>query len=118
MLSEISLAFISFINYFFIPVVSLRIYCKRHSINWKCSFELFYHYVIMCVLNLPIGRICASMVERILSTSVLAESAKYTLLALAVAIVIPYVLEVLEKLIKVDVEITKEKRRDKRENEN
>lgn len=117
MLSETSLAFISFINYFFIPVVSLHIYCKRREIAWKCSFELFYQYIVMCLLNLVIGRICASVVERFTSVSVLAESTKYTMLALVVAVVLPYVIEVLEKFVKVDVEVTKEKK-DKGENEN
>lgn len=117
MLSETSLAFISFINYFFIPVVSLRIYSKRHDIAWKCSFELFFQYVVMCLLNLPVGRVCAAVVEKLTSVRVLADSAKYTLLALAAAIVLPYVIEVLEKFVKVDVEVTKEKRREKGEHE-
>ena len=107
MLSEVSLSFVSFINYFFVPIVSVRIYCKRHSIDWKCSAELLYWYVVMCVLNLPLGRICASVVEKITAGSFLAESTKYTILALVVAVVIPYAVEAVEKLVQVDVEITK-----------
>lgn len=107
MLSEVSLAFISFINYFMVPVISLRIYCKRHSIEWNCSLGLLYKYIVMCVLNLPLGRVCAAVVERITSSIILAESTKYTMLALVVAIMLPYAIEVVEKLVQVDVEINK-----------
>lgn len=115
MLSETSLAFISFINYFMIPVISLHIYCKRHSMEWKCSLELFYKYIVMCVLNLPLGRVCVSVVEKITSSAILAESTKYTIFALVVAIILPYAIEVVEKLVQVDVEINKTDVPNKRE---
>lgn len=117
-LSETSLTFISFINYFMIPVISLRIYCKRHSIEWKVSLEVVYKYILMCVLNLPVGRVCASVVGRILETSILAESTKYTVLALVVAVIIPYAVEVFEKLVKVEVEIAKVEKQKKSEKQN
>ena len=118
MLSETSLSYISFIHYFFIPIISLRIYCKRHSLHWAFSIELFYQYVVMCLLILPAGRICASVVERITATSILAESTKYTIIAIVAAVVIPYAREAIEKFVKIDVEITKEKKQDKREKKN
>ena len=115
MLSETSLAFISFINYFFIPIISVRIYCKRHSIDWKCTAELLYRYVVMCVLNLPLGRVCVSVVERITASIILAESTKYTMIALVVAVIVPYAIEVVEKLIEVDVEISNVEKQKKSE---
>lgn len=115
MLSETSLVFISFINYFLVPVISVRIYCKRHLIDWKCTAELFYRYVVMCVLNLPLGRICASVVGKNTGSIILAESTKYTIIALLVAVVVPYAIEVVEKLIQADVEISKIEKQKKSE---
>lgn len=113
MLTEISLGFISFINYFFVPVISLRIYSTRHTTKWEFSPEILYQYILMCVLNMPVGRVVATLAEKVMSTTILADSTKYTLLALVVAVVLPYIIEVLEKLIRVEVEIelngTKEK---------
>ena len=106
MLTETSLGLISAINYFFVPVISLRIYGMRHKIKWVFSAELFYLYALMCVINLPAGRVAVTLVERLFyTTQILADSTRYTIVAIAVAIVIPYAIEVVEKLIKIEVEI-------------
>jgi len=110
MISPLSFSFISFINYFMIPLISLRIYCKRHSLEWKCSMEFLYRYVLMCIINLPVGRVLAAIVEKITSTVVHGEATKYTIVALIGAVCIPYAMEIIEKFIHVDVEIHNKKK--------
>jgi len=72
----------------------------------------------MCVLNLPVGRVCASVVGRILETSIHAETTKYTVLALITAVIVPYAIEVFEKLVKVEVVIAKVEKQKKSEKQN
>lgn len=103
MLSNLSFSFISFINFFFIPLISLRIYNKRHSLKWELSFELFYNYSLSCIFNLISTRIIATWIESTTATICHGESTKYTMIAVLTAVILPFIVEVIEKIIKVDV---------------
>lgn len=115
MLSELSLAFISFINYFFIPIIGLKVYCKRHCLEWKLSSEVVYKYVLFCVLNLVLGRVVASAVEKVVMTTIVAESTKYTLIALVCTAVLPYFMEIIEKYLYIEVTIHRVERNEKKD---
>lgn len=115
MLSELSLAFISFINYFFIPIIGLKVYCKRHSLEWELSSELAYKYILFCVLNLIFGRVAASIIEKVLVTIIIAESTKYTLVALVCVSVLPYFIEIVEKYFRIEVTIHRVERNEKKD---
>lgn len=104
-MSLISLSMLAFINYFTIPIIGLRIYNIRHSIDWNVSFENFYRYALICVLNLPFTRVFVVVVEKITSLVVTAESVKYTVLAVFSVIMLAYIMEWFEKNVKVNVEI-------------
>lgn len=105
MLSIITLGFIGFINLFFIPFISLRIYCKRHSIEWGFTPDMVFIYILMTILNLPFTRVLANVMENILISEVHAESSKYTVVALIVAVFLPYVIEIVEKVVHIQVSI-------------
>lgn len=105
MLSAITLSFIGFINLFFIPFISLRIYCKRNSIKWELTADTIFFYVLMTVLNFPFARIFANLLENFLMVECHAESSKYTVVALVTAVLLPYIIEIIEKVVHIQVEI-------------
>lgn len=118
MLTDSSLALITFINLFLIPFISLRIYCKRHTIEWKITFELAYRYALFCILNLPFTRIACSLLKKIFGTVYLADSSKYTLIAIITATLLPILVEIVEHYVKIDVDIDykkNKKTKDKKE---
>lgn len=106
MLTDTSLGLITFINLFFIPILSLRIYCKRNSIEWKFNFDLVYRYTLFCILNLPFTRVFTAGLEKILHITCLADSSKYTLVAIVTAAILPFLVEIVEHYVHVDVSIT------------
>lgn len=105
MLTDTSLGIITFINLLFIPFISLRIYCKRNSINWKLDFELFYRYILFCIFNLPLTRITCSILEKLTGVVCLADSSKYTIIGKITAIMLPFLCEIAEHYIKINVTI-------------
>lgn len=106
MISATSLFYISFINIFMIPIIGVRVYYKRHDIKWKISSDFLFYYILIAVLNLLLVRVVGLLIEKVLANVITVESIKYTLIALICSIAIPYIMEVIEKYIKVDVEIT------------
>lgn len=114
MLTDSSLALITFINLFFIPFISLRIYCKRNNIEWKLNFELVYRYVFFSILNLPFARVFASIIEKQFGIICNADSTKYTLVAILTACILPILIEIIEHRIKLDVIITYKNKKEKK----
>lgn len=89
-----------------IPIISLKIYCERHSIKWAFTAQFTFLYVLMTVLNIPLTRILVNVVEAILSTTIYVETTKYTVIAIISCILLPYIMECVEKFIQVNVEIS------------
>lgn len=117
MLTDTSLALITFINLFLIPLISLRIYYKRSSLEATFNFELVFRYALYCILNLLFARITCSLLEKTIGLVCLADSSKYTLIALITASILPFIVEIIEHFIKVDVTINyKEKNKNKEKN--
>lgn len=105
MVSNISYGLICAINLLAIPVISLKIYGVRHKIQWGFNFDTIYWYCLLCVLNLPITRGLSVGVEKIALIKVHAESTKYTVLAIISAILIPYIIEVFQTYLHINVQI-------------
>ena len=38
-MTVVTLGLISFINLFFVPIIGVKIYCKRHEIEWCVTTE-------------------------------------------------------------------------------
>ena len=114
MISESSLFIISFINCFLVPLIGVRIYCRRHNIEWKASFELLYKYVLFCVLNLIVARGGATVIENIVEITIVVESIKYTVISFVSTVFLPYCLEVIEKFFQIKVTIYKVERDEKK----
>lgn len=118
MLSNISLSFMSFINLFFIPVIGLRIYCKRNHISWELHLEMLYHYILITVLNIPLTHILVNIVESIISDTIYVETTKYTIIALISCVILPFALEVIRTFFKINVCISSRKKLGGTENDN
>lgn len=103
-MTNISLAFVSFVNYFFVPVIGLKIYSERHKKMCKVSFETFFHYVLMVVLNIPFTRVFVNLTEGLLGNTINAESSIYTIIASVSVMILAFGLEVIDKLISDDFE--------------
>lgn len=114
MLTDSSLALITFINLFFTPFISLRIYCKRNNTEWKFNFELAYRYALFCILNLPFARVFASIIEKQFGIICNANSTKYTLVAILTASILPILIEIIEHHIKLDFVITYKSKKEKK----
>lgn len=117
MLSNISLAFMSLINLFFIPVIGLRIYCKRNLISWKMHLEILYHYILITVLNIPLTHILVNMAEAIITDTIYVETTKYTIIALISCVILSFALEVIRTFFKINVCISPRKKLGGTENE-
>ncbi len=105
MLTDTSLALITFINLFLIPLISLRIYTKRNSIEWVINFDLVYKYALFCIMNLPFTRLFTSMLEKI-GIVCLPDSSKYTLVAIVSAILLALLFEIIKHYVDIEVVIT------------
>lgn len=109
MLTDSSLVLITFINLFFVPLISLRIYCKRNSVKWIINFELAYQYALFCILNLFFSRIVCAFIEKNWGIVCLADSAKYTLVAFIISALLPVLIEIIERYVKIEVIIEDKK---------
>lgn len=117
MLSNISLSFMSFINLFFIPVIGLRIYCKRNRISLELHSEVLYHYILITVLNIPLTHILGNLVEAVITEAIYVETAKYTLISLISCVMLPFAIEVIRTFFKINVCISPRKKLGGTENE-
>ena len=106
-MSSISLSFVSFVNYFLIPIIGLKIYSERYQRPCNMSFDTLYRYVLITVLNIPFTRIFVNMIEGLLNNNINSESSVYTIVAALSVMILTYVLEVVDKLITVEIEIKK-----------
>lgn len=109
-MSGISLAFVSFVNYFFVPILGLKIYSERHNTLCKISFNTLYQYVLITLLNIPFTRIFVNGIEKFWGNNINSESSVYTIIAIVSVVILVYVLEVVGKLIDVEVEIIKKEK--------
>jgi len=112
----ITLGFISFINLFFIPIIGLKVYCKRHGIEWNITMETGYLYVLFTVLNFLLVHVFLEVVEGIMHMVIHLEMSKYTVVALVSSIVLAFFMEGIEKYVhvKVSVSVRESKRKEKR----
>lgn len=114
----ITLGFISFINLFLIPIVGLRIYCKRHDIEWRTTSETGYLYILFTVLNFLLTHVFLEIVEITTHMVIHLEMSKYTIVALVSCALLAFIMEGIEKYLHVNVSVAirKTKQNDKQEN--
>ena len=72
------------------------------------SFEMFYNYVLMTVLNLPITHVLLSVANKILGVAININGVKCLILSVVSAIILPILMEVFENRFSVKIETEKE----------
>ena len=111
-MTSITLSFISFINYFLVPVIGLKIYKKRRNQLCKVSVDSFMTYVQLLCLNLIATRPCANMIEQFTNTMLTAETVKYTIVSIGVMLLLVFTMEILEKFVHIDITIQRKEVKD------
>lgn len=101
----VDVIFREFINLFFVPLISVYIYCIRNQIKLVFSGANFIRYGIMLVMNVLISDILVKIVQTFHELDFSREGVKYGFVASVVAVTLPYAIEIIKKCIKVDLEI-------------
>ncbi len=110
MLSQLGLSSMAFINLFLIPIIGLRIYCKRNNIIFDFSKKTLYYYIIITVLNVVLTHLLLLAAEAIISDTIYLESSKYTILALVSCVLLPLIIEILRTFFKAEVFVSLRKK--------
>ena len=91
---------ITFINLFFVPMISLAILRKKNLLSDN-YFDIFKSYCILCVANLIFTRFFIFFARIILHSTIELFSIKYTLISSISAIIMSYIYFILKKYINV-----------------
>jgi hypothetical protein len=89
---------ISFLNLFLVPFISVSIYSRRHGETVTLSGTWLVRYAVFAVCNVPITYAGIYAVRFFLHREVFQESARYTVVAMCVAFVLPYVCDLFNKV--------------------
>ncbi len=82
---------LSFLNLFLVPFISVSIYSRRHHETVTLSGTWLVRYAVFAVCNVPVSFAGIYAVRFFLHREVFKESARYTVVAMCVAFVLPYV---------------------------
>ena len=99
---------LEFINYFFVPSISLVIFCKRNNVTMKeIQLDILAKYCIYVVID-AIATFCIfKLLLALIGIEAYSTSNVYTIIAVIVAILVPYVQEIINKYFEVRIEINK-----------
>lgn len=96
-----------FINLFIVPLICVAISASRNGKKIKWSAEWFVRYGCYTSILVPLAKIAASLLEKAIGQPVELYSGYYTLGAVVLAALLPYVAEVLRKMFNVKCYIEK-----------
>lgn len=97
---------LQFINLFFIPVVSVYIWERHKEDGFKPSLRLFMLYACMAVVVIALSHTAMAVIYRLFEMEISDAEPEYTLLALIVAYLIPY----LYRIIRARVQLSFQKK--------
>lgn len=102
---------VSFINFFFLPAVALRLRWKRTGRHLAFSADALVSYCSWTVGVLLLTKAFTLFAGAVLSCEITPDSVKYTLVSLAAAVILPFAVEFVEKYVgaKVTIEKSEEK---------
>ena len=83
------------VNYFLVPLFSVLIFSKRHQEPVRMSAAFFVRYAVFTVCNALITNLGILFVRFFFHREIFQASARYTIAALLVAIVLPYLWDIL-----------------------
>ena len=97
----------SFINLFFVPVVSMYYFMKTDNIikrgfeNYPSWFKLLVQYCIIVAVNIPLTKVFTFAIRVIIGLDIEADSSYYTVAALVAALIMPKVYEALKNIFEL-----------------
>lgn len=97
---------VTILNLFFVPFISMLIYYRRKKKEYKFSELFFMQYAIFCVVISTITKIFTVVFRKWLLIEIGVDSSYYTAIAIVVAYVLPYIIEVWQKNVNIICNIT------------
>ncbi len=91
------------INIFFIPLIAMYVYKKRNS-GFRFSFETVCQYAITTVIML----LAVKIPLKVMGLNIHANESAYTLVAVAAAVILPLVWEIIVKNTKITLSTEQE----------
>ena len=82
---------LSFLNLFLVPFISVSVFSRRHRETVTLSGRWVVRYAIFAVCNVPVTYFGIYAVRFFLHREIFKESARYTVIAIIVAWVLPYI---------------------------
>lgn len=98
---------IEFLNMFLVPFISLGIIVKRDNISKQLSFDLVMLFAGMAVANAVGVFFVMQLIKALVGIYAYPNSQTYTIVAAVVAVIVPFVREVVKKNAEISVEIGK-----------
>ena len=92
---------LALINLFIAPLLSVSIECSRTGVKPEFSARLLLIYAKYAVVNIPAAHVFVVLIKMVSGQYMVIDTARYTVLALAAAVLVPYVLEIGRKCISI-----------------
>lgn len=86
---------IGFLNYFLIPLISAGIYTRRRGTPANPPVGWLVRYAVFAVLDYMVTDVGITAVRFLLHREIFRDSVRYTIAAVCVACVLPFVWEIL-----------------------
>lgn len=99
-----------FLNVFCVPAICFHIYCRRLNKEMVFDCRNLVRYFIMSVAIFVITFIGMKVLGAVVGLSAGPDSQFYTLVAVVVSFILPYVYEVYKKYVNVSCEIKEKKK--------
>ncbi|MBQ2967625.1 MAG: hypothetical protein IJE10_05855 [Clostridia bacterium] len=101
-------AIVTIINLFFVPMFATSIYARRHQLLQNgFQARVIAIYMMMTAVMVPIMKGIEYMVDFCFTYDLQVNSGYYTIGAIIVAVILPYVVELFQKCFAVECEIEK-----------
>lgn len=101
------------IHVFFIPMITMLIYYSRSEKLMELNGEFFVRYGVNTVFVVTIAKVITSVIYKVSSVRLKIDSTYFGIIAIFVAFIMPYVIELLKKNIEIKCEIKGNKNENK-----
>ena len=95
---------IGLINLFIAPVISLFLYFKRGKKELRMSLETFCVYSVFLILNILLGKALLTLIKTATGFAIALNSSYYTVIASALALLLPLLYELVRTHLSVEIE--------------
>lgn len=101
-------AIVTIINLFFVPMFATSVYARRHQMIPNGAYaRIIATYMKMTAALVPIMKGLTYLIDFCFAYKLQIDSGYYTLGAILVAVILPYVVELFQKCFAVECEIEK-----------